>query len=94
MVNTRWSRENYDGLGRVIRSERGDTSGNVISVVDTDYDFCGCSPTGKMSQTSLPYKPGNMAYWTVYPYDGLDALLVVQRNLLRGTAHLLLPQKP
>ena len=78
VVNTRWSRDTYDGLGRVIRSERGDTSGNVVSVVDTDYDSCGCSPTGKMWRTSLPYKPGNTAYWTTYTYDGLGRTIAVQ----------------
>ena len=48
VTNTRWSRDQYDGLGRVIRTDRGDTSGNVISNVDTDYEPCACSPTGKM----------------------------------------------
>ena len=48
VTNTRWSRDQYDGLGRVIRTDRGDTSGNVISNVDTNYDSCACSPTGKM----------------------------------------------
>jgi len=44
--------------------------GNVVSNVDTDYDSCACSPTGKMVRTSKPYAPGAAVYWTSYMYDG------------------------
>ena len=77
VTNTRWSRDQYDGLGRVIRTDRGDTSGNVISNVDTDYDSCACSPTGKMVRTSQPYAPGASVYWTTYTYDGLGRTIQV-----------------
>jgi YD repeat-containing protein len=77
VTNTRWSRDQYDGLGRVIRTDRGDTSGNVISNVDTDYDSCACSPTGKMVRTSQPYKPGDPIYWISYTYDGLGRTIQV-----------------
>jgi len=79
VVNTRWSRDTYDGLGRVIRTERGDTSNNVISTVDTDYDSCACSPTGEMVRTSLPDAPGNTVHWTTYTYDGLGRTIAVQK---------------
>ena len=77
VVNTRWSRDQYDGLGRVIRTDRGDTSGNVVSNVDTDYAPCACSPTGKMYRTSQPYAPGGSVYWTTYTYDGLGRTITV-----------------
>jgi RHS repeat-associated protein len=59
-----------DGLGRPVRVETGD-SGGIKSIVDTEYDSCACSPTGKMKRTSLPYAPGGTVYWTTYTYDGL-----------------------
>ena len=77
VTNTRWSRDQYDGLGRVIRTDRGDTSGNVISNVDTNYDSCACSPTGKMVAKSQPYAPGAAVYWTSYTYDGLGRTIQV-----------------
>jgi len=61
----------------VIRTDRGDTSGNVISNTDTNYDSCACSPTGKMVQTSQPYTPGAAVYWTTYTYDGQGRTLQV-----------------
>jgi len=87
VVNTRWSRETYDGLGRVIRTERGDTSGNLISTVDTDYNSCGCSATGKMSRTSLPYGPGQTPVWTTYTYDALGRTLAVTAADGASTTH-------
>ena len=77
VLGTRWSRDQYDGLGRVIRTDRGDTSGNVISNVDTDYESCACSPTGKIYHTSQPYKPGDPVHWTTYTYDGLGRTIAV-----------------
>ncbi len=77
VINTHWSRDQYDGLGRVIRSDRGDTNGNVYSNVDTNYDSCACSPTGKMVAQSQPYAPGASVYWTSYTYDGLGRTIQV-----------------
>ena len=45
--------------------------GTVASVVDTQYAPCGCSPMGKLSQTSRPHTPTGPVYWTVYAYDGI-----------------------
>jgi hypothetical protein len=45
----KWSRETYDGLGRVAKVETGygTGTGTVESVVETVYDACACSPMGK-----------------------------------------------
>src|SRR5450432_1398142 len=45
--------------------------GTVLSVVDSQYAPCGCSPLGKLSQVSRPHAPGATVYWTVYTYDGI-----------------------
>ena len=87
VVNGRWTRETYDGLGRVVRNDRGDSTGTVYSRVDTDYGPCGCSPTGKMSRVSQPYKPGDSEYWTTYTYDALGRTLSVQAADGQSTTH-------
>jgi hypothetical protein len=46
-----------DGFGRPIKVERGDWV-STKSVVDTEYDACGCSPLGKVKRVSQPYAPG------------------------------------
>ena len=72
-MNSRFRRDTYDGLRRVIRAERRTVSrsaGTVVSQMDTDYDSCGCSPTGKMVRASEPCAP-NPVYRTTYTYDGL-----------------------
>ena len=66
-----------DGLGRTLKVETGDGTGTK-SVVDYVYDSCGCSPTGKLKQQSLPHAPGAAAVWTVYTYDGLGRTVSVQ----------------
>ena len=70
-----------DGFGRTIKQESGTGTYNsgsgpialstVVSTVDTAYDSCGCSPMGKLKQTSRPNAPGGTVYWTVYAYDGI-----------------------
>jgi hypothetical protein len=47
------------------------------SIVQTQYTPCGCSPLGKLSKQSRPYKPGDPTYWTAYTYDGLGRMLSV-----------------
>ncbi|HEV8414572.1 MAG TPA: RHS repeat-associated core domain-containing protein [Bryobacteraceae bacterium] len=73
-VNGRWTRNSMDGLGRTIKTETGNASGTV-SVAETQYDSCGCSPTGKVKQTALPHAPGATPVWTTYTYDGIGRTL-------------------
>lgn len=40
----------------------------MYSSVDTDYEPCACSATGKMNGTSQPYAPGGSPNWTNYTY--------------------------
>jgi RHS repeat-associated protein len=44
-------------------------STNTQTQVDTQYAPCGCSPLGKMSAVSMPYKPSDPTVWTTYAYD-------------------------
>jgi hypothetical protein len=66
-INGRWTTTTLDGLGRTIKVTSGDGTGTQ-SIVDTVYDSCACSPTGKMVKQSLPYAPGGTEVWTVYSY--------------------------
>jgi RHS repeat-associated protein len=59
-----------DGFGRTIRAITGNGT-TTVSTVDTVYVPCGCSPLGKVGQTSAPYAPSAPVYWTTYTYDGL-----------------------
>jgi hypothetical protein len=38
-----------DGLGRTIKVEAGYGT-TTVSIVDTEYDSCGCSPLGKVKR--------------------------------------------
>ena len=49
----------------------------TVSVVDTLYTPCGCSPLGKTWKVSLPHAPGGTVYWTEYVYDALGNLIKV-----------------
>ena len=49
----------------------------TYAVVQMQYAPCGCSPMGKLSQQSRPYKPGDPVYWTIYSYDGLGRTVAV-----------------
>ena len=73
-VNGRWTRTTMDGLGRTVKVETG-YSTTTVSVAETEYDSCGCSPTGKMKRTALPHDPGAMQVWTTYTYDGIGRTL-------------------
>ena len=66
-----WTRTTLDGLGRVVRTESGDTTSyaNSLSIVDTQYGPCACSPVGKMTAVSQPYKTGDTPVYTTYYYD-------------------------
>jgi YD repeat-containing protein len=48
-TNGRWTKTTLDGLGRTLKAESGDGSGTK-SIVDYEYDSCGCSPTGKLKR--------------------------------------------
>jgi hypothetical protein len=69
-TNGHWVKTTYDGFGRTIKVETGDGA-STKSVVDTEYDSCACSPTGKVKRVSQPYAPGaETLYWTTYNYAG------------------------
>lgn len=87
-VNGRWTRSSYDGLGRTVRVETGTGTGGsatVLSIVDTEYLPCGCTPMGKMWRVSRPYAPGGTVYWTSYTYDALGRTLTVSQPGNSGT---------
>ncbi len=73
-----WGRTTLDGLSRVIRVEWGQNVNNIVSVADTEYAPCACSPLGKLKRTSLPYAPGGTPVWTTYTYDGIGRTVSVQ----------------
>lgn len=70
-VSGRWAKTTYDGFGRVVKVERGTGTGAALSVVETQYAPCACSPLGKVWRVSQPYAPGGTVYWTTYVYDVL-----------------------
>jgi YD repeat-containing protein len=73
-VNGRWTSTYLDGLGRTNRVATGYSS-TTTSYVDTVYDTCGCTPTGKPYKTSLPYAPGATPAWNVNTYDAIGRTL-------------------
>jgi RHS repeat-associated protein len=75
-TNGRWTKTIMDGLGRPITVQTGNGS-TVVSQTDTVYGSCGCSPTGKMLQQSLPHAPNATVAWTTYTYDGIGRTLSV-----------------
>jgi RHS repeat-associated protein len=79
-INNRQTQNTLDGLGRTISSISGtlvNGTSTPLSQVDTVYGSCGCSPTGKMMQTSLPHVPGATPVWTTYTYDGIGRTVSV-----------------
>jgi RHS repeat-associated protein len=75
-LGTRWKKTTLDGFGRVIKVESGHDS-TTVSVVDSEYAACACSPTGKLYRVSQPHAPGAGAVWTTYSYDGVGRTLRV-----------------
>jgi len=57
-----------DGLGRTVKVETGYGT-TTVSVVETEYAPCACSPMGKVKRVSMPHAPGASAIWTTYNYD-------------------------
>ena len=56
-TGARWTKAWFDGFGRTIKEEAG-TGTTTVSIVETEYDSCGCSPLGKVKRVSRPYAPG------------------------------------
>ncbi len=73
-VNGRWTKTTMDGLGRTVKIETGN-GGTTVSVAETEYDSCGCSPLGKLKRTALAHAPGANPVWTTYTYDGIGRTL-------------------
>ena len=76
-TNGRWTKTFLDGLGRTVMTQTGNGT-TVVSQTETVYDSCACSPTGKMTQQSLPHAPGATPVWTTYTYDGIGRTLQKQ----------------
>lgn len=79
ITNGHGTRTTLDGFGRAIKVETGTGTTTslttVFSVVESVYDSCGCSPLGKLKQTSMPYAPGGTPVNTIYAYDGMGRTL-------------------
>lgn len=61
----RWKTTTMDGFGRTIKVETGhDTT--TVSMTETEYAPCACSPLGKLYRTSMPHIPNANPVWTVY----------------------------
>lgn len=87
-TNGRFVKTYFDGIGRAIKVESGHGS-TVLSIVETVYEPCACSPVGKVKKVSLPYAPGGSVLWTEYTYDGLGRTLsVIQPNGAGTTTYL------
>ncbi|NWF82662.1 MAG: hypothetical protein HXY18_02400, partial [Bryobacteraceae bacterium] len=69
-VNGKFTRTTTDGLGRSVKVEKGHGS-TVVSIVDSEYAACACSPVGKLKRVSRPYAPGGTPVWTTYTWDSL-----------------------
>jgi RHS repeat-associated protein len=70
---TRW-KEGYtwfDGLGRTVKTQSVDSSGDVF--VETEYDNMG-----RAKKTTNPYRTGETIYWTENFYDDLGRITKVK----------------
>ena len=84
----RWVKNYFDGFGRALKSETGAgaLTNTPISVVDTVYDACACSPIGKMKKVSQPHAPAQTAVWTTYTYDALGRTVTIAHPHNTSTA--------
>ncbi len=80
----RWVKTTSDGLGRTVKVESGNAT-TTVSVAETEYDSCACSPLGKVKRVSQPYAPGGTVYWTTYTYDGIGRTVSVAHAGNSGT---------
>jgi RHS repeat-associated protein len=74
-----WASSQLDGFGRPALKQAGYTSGSTqttLSNVTINYAPCGCSPTGKENEESLPYT-GTAGPFTVYTFDAIGRTLSV-----------------
>jgi YD repeat-containing protein len=55
----------------------GPNGDSIVSVVETEYRPCACSPLGKVKKVSQPYAQGGTKYWTEYTWDALGRTLSV-----------------
>lgn len=69
-VNGRWSRTMLDGFGRTVMAGTGNGS-TTVSMAETVYASCACSPIGKVKQQAMPHAPGGAVNWITYNYDAL-----------------------
>ena len=85
-TNGKWTKTTYDGLGRPIRVETGHGT-TTVSIVDSEYAPCACSPMGKLKRVTRPYAPGpgNNQHWTTYTYDALGRTVSVALPSSAGT---------
>ena len=72
-TKNRFAKSTLDGFGRELKSETGYTTTNnnvyppttattTLSVTETQYAPCGCTPMGKTKQVSVPRTPGANAF--------------------------------
>jgi RHS repeat-associated protein len=50
----------------------------TVSVAETEYAPCACSPLGKLYRTARPHAPGDPKQWTTYTYDASGRTLTVK----------------
>jgi YD repeat-containing protein len=72
----RWTKTTLDGFGRTVKVETGN-GGTTVSVAESEYAPCACSPLGKLWRTARPHAPGATPQWTTYTYDGTGRTLTV-----------------
>jgi len=91
IVRNQWTRTWVDGLGRPVRSERGhggvnlgtswaprSTPETTVSLVDTRYGDCACTPFGKPVQVSrVRSSVSQPLVWTTTTYDALGRTATV-----------------
>ena len=85
VTKQRWAKTTMDGFGRSVKEEAGYGYGTstvvTLTVAETQYAPCGCTPMGKTKQVSVPHAPNATAAWTTYNYDALGRTIgVVQPN--------------
>jgi len=84
-TNGKWTKTTYDGLGRPIRVDSGYGT-TTVSIVESEYAPCACSPLGKLKKVSRPRAAeGDPKHWTVYTYDALGRTVSVQLPSTDGT---------
>ena len=74
-THNRWTKATLDGFGRTVKVETGDGSG-TLSVAESVYGPCACSPLGKLVQQAMPHVlNAQNTTWTYYTYDGIGRTL-------------------